>query len=327
MRLSPGGHPPTRCSLSRAVRTPGARRLERVAGPALLIAHPELNSLPAALEILGARQLGRRPRLPARRPRDGFDTLTVSRTPRRAAPPARLAWAASARRPTGSSPARRTRHGGRAGDPPCRCADRRGARGGAADPAEPLDRADFLAAASAVGEPSPEDSARRPRRAALREVAAGHALDACAVRCFDLVSAARTSGCWRFSWLLDHGVVAGCEGDVPATITMMWIGAMTGGPTFLATRRTWTSARTRLARALHDRAADGVAYSLRSHFESSLGVGIAASIEPGDATVAPHRRCRPAPLCVSDAARRRRRRPAPLPHAGARPPVGRRGRS
>ena len=47
-------------------------------------------------------------------------------------------------------------------------------------------------------------------------------LDACVVRCFDLVTDLRTTGCLALSWLLDQGVVAGCEGDIPATLTMVW---------------------------------------------------------------------------------------------------------
>ena len=121
---------------------------------------------------------------------------------------------------------------------------------------------------------------------ALREVVLAHGLQACAVRCFDLVVDRRTTGCLALSWLLDHGVVAGCEGDVPATITMAWAQAMSGQPGFLAnpqdvdlrTNSVWLAHCT-IARRLV------TGYTLRSHFESSLGVGIEGRIEPGPATL------------------------------------------
>jgi L-fucose isomerase-like protein len=139
-----------------------------------------------------------------------------------------------------------------------------------------------------VGEPSPADLERAARvTVALRAVAARHRLDACAVRCFDLVTDEGTTGCLALSWLLDHGIVAGCEGDLPATITMMWMEAMSGGPSFLANPQdvdieanTIALAHCTIARRMVS------AYALRSHFESSIGVGIAGVIDPGDATVA-----------------------------------------
>jgi L-fucose isomerase-like protein len=81
-------------------------------------------------------------------------------------------------------------------------------------------------------------------------------------------------------------VVAGCEGDIPSTITMAWAQAMTGQPGFLAnpqdvdgrTNAVWLAHCT-IARRLVSR------YALRSHFESSLGVGIEGQIEIGPATL------------------------------------------
>ena len=147
---------------------------------------------------------------------------------------------------------------------------------------------DFVDSASAVGEPSPADIDRAARATvALRDVCVRHRLDACAVRCFDLVTDEHTTGCLALSWLLDHGVVAGCEGDLPATITMMWMEAMSGGPSFLANPQNVDLEANTIALAHCTVARRMVSdYALRSHFESSIGVGIAGTIEPGDATVA-----------------------------------------
>jgi len=269
--------------------------LGQQAGPALLIAHPEQNSLPAALEVLGrARQLGRHGCICLLGDReDGFVRL------------ARLARFLDARDRLGSArlgcigepsdwlvasmpgaAAVRAGWGPTVVDVPIaevRDAMARAGGGRAASVAR-----EFLAAASAVGEPSPADVERAARVAvALHDVTARHQLDACAVRCFDLVTDERTTGCLALSWLLDHGIVAGCEGDLPATVTMMWMQAMSGQPSFLANPQdvdavanTMALAHCTIARRLVS------AYALRSHFESSLGVGIAGVLEPGDATLA-----------------------------------------
>jgi L-fucose isomerase-like protein len=285
--------------------------LERVAGPVLLIAHPEQNSLPAALEILGrARQLGRRGRifLLNERP-DGLEKL------------ARLASHLDVKRRLASARL------GRIGAPsdwlvasmpdadtvekvwgPRVVAIAIDEVLGAFAHADPSDAAavarDFASAASAIGEPSTDDLGRAARVAvALRDVVARHRLDACAVRCFDLVASERTTGCLALSWLLDHGVVAGCEGDLPATITMMWMEAVTGGPTFLANPQDVDLGANAIALAHCTIARRMVSeYTLRSHFESSLGVGVAGVIDPGEATVARAGGADLRSLFVSDAA-------------------------
>jgi L-fucose isomerase-like protein len=145
-----------------------------------------------------------------------------------------------------------------------------------------------MTAAEAVREPSPRDLEDAARvTVALGAVVRAHRLDACAVRCFDLVTEASTTGCLALSWLQDEGIVAGCEGDVPATLTMLWVQLTTGRPGFMANPQdidpaagTLWLAHCTIARRLVSR------YSLRSHFESSLGVGIAGDLPPGPATVA-----------------------------------------
>ena len=147
---------------------------------------------------------------------------------------------------------------------------------------------DFQAGARDIREPSEGDLAMAARVAAgLRRVVRDHHLDACTVRCFDLVLALKTTGCLALSTLLDEGVVAGCEGDLPAAMTMLWLQAMSGQPSFMAnpqdldtaTNTLWLAHCT-IARKLLK------TYSLRSHFESSLGVGIQGEVAPGPFTLA-----------------------------------------
>jgi L-fucose isomerase-like protein len=263
-------------------------------GPAILLAHPGGNSLPAALEVLSRlQQQGRAGRIVLVNNSEGDDAL------------ARLARHLEVRRRL------RSTRLGRLGAPSdwlvasMPGADLVGAAWGPtvvdvpveevvealgevdADEAAAI-RDSFVAGADAVLEPSPPDlDAAAAVAVALRRVVRRHRLDACTVRCFDLVTGQGTTGCVALSWLLDEGVVAGCEGDVPAALTMLLLQAMTGQPAFVANpqdldprENTLALAHCTIARSLVSR------YTLRSHYESSLGVGIQGTIPEGPVTVA-----------------------------------------
>ncbi len=268
--------------------------VERTGMPAFLLAHPDQNSLPAALEILGRlRQLGRRGRIfllseHADIPPD-LARLGSHLTVRRRLQAARLGRIG---RPSdwlvASTPA------------PELVRDVWGPTVVDVSMSELLDafrhadpeRTAVLAADAASGalltvEPSASDLEAAARvSVALRAVVERHRLDACALRCFDLVVDHRTTGCLGVSNLLDDGTVAGCEGDVPATVTMLWAQLTTGEPAFMANPQD-LDARSRSVWLAHCTVARRLVsgYSLRSHFESSVGVGIHGCIDPGEATV------------------------------------------
>lgn len=267
---------------------------EAIAGPLILLAHPDQNSLPACLEILARlRQDGRAGRIVLLNDREaGFDELR------------RLARLLECRERMASSRL------GRIGDP----SDWLVASQPSAEAVqswgpelvdvpmdafrEALDRADarttsriqedFTSRARGIREPQREDLLQASRvAAALREIVEVHRLDACSLRCFDLVQERGTTGCLALSLLLDEGPVAGCEGDVPAALTMLWMSLLAGRPAFMANPQDldpsagtlWLAHCTVPRRMLRD-------YILRSHFESGLGVGIQGTLEPGPATLA-----------------------------------------
>ena len=60
-------------------------------------------------------------------------------------------------------------------------------------------------------------------RSALGDVLDVEHLDAVTVRCFDLLDDPGTSGCLALASLNDDGIVAGCEGDVPSALAMLWV--------------------------------------------------------------------------------------------------------
>ena len=137
--------------------------------------------------------------------------------------------------------------------------------------AEPL--AEDLSAASRVNE-------------GLRAVVARHALTAVTVRCFDLVVEDATSGCFALSDLTDSGVIAGCEGDLVSTVTMLWANLLLGAIPWMAnpadideSDNILTLAHCTVPRSLVE------TYRLRSHFESGLGVGIQGMLPLGPVTL------------------------------------------
>ena len=267
--------------------------VERLPGPIFLLAHTELNSLPAALEVLSClRQRGRSGRIYLLADGDDPSLSRLSRhlEVRRRLHAVRLGrigapsdWLVAS---TPSAELVQATWGPEIVDVPM---EEVFAAMRAVDDGEAARvREHVTAHAEAILEPSPLDLDAAARvTVALGAVARAHRLDACTVRCFDLVTRAGTTGCLALSWLQDEGIVAGCEGDVPAALTLLWLQLTTGGPGFMANPQaidpaagTLWLAHCTIARRLVSR------YSLRSHFESSQGVGIAGDVPPGPATMA-----------------------------------------
>ncbi len=112
-------------------------------------------------------------------------------------------------------------------------------------------------------------------RAALVDVLDHDALDAVTVRCFDLLGDPGTSGCLALASLNDDGIVAGCEGDVPSALAMLWVRHLLGQPTWMANPASVDVESDQLVLA-HCTVAPSMVESLAldTHFESGMGVGI-----------------------------------------------------
>ncbi|MBU1536275.1 fucose isomerase, partial [Myxococcota bacterium] len=120
-----------------------------------------------------------------------------------------------------------------------------------------------------------------------KEIMEKQNLTACTMRCFDLVTTLQTTGCLALSRLIDEGIIAGCEGDIPTTLTMLFMHLMTGETPFMANPQEVNGADNTLWVA-HCTVARNLLtqYTLRSHFESDLGVGIQGTIAPQKITLA-----------------------------------------
>jgi L-fucose isomerase-like protein len=112
-------------------------------------------------------------------------------------------------------------------------------------------------------------------RSALVDVLDHHELDAVTVRCFDLLGDPGTSGCLALASLNDDGIVAGCEGDVPSALAMLWVRHLLDQPTWMANPATLDVDRNELVLA-HCTVAPSMvdSFALDTHFESGMGVGI-----------------------------------------------------
>lgn len=122
--------------------------------------------------------------------------------------------------------------------------------------------------------------------ALLRRVVDAERLEALAVRCFDLVLRRKTTGCLALAELNDRGVIAGCEGDLVATVAMLWVRRMFGVTPWMANPARLDVDRgvLSLAHCTVPRGACGP-YRLRSHFESGVGVAVQGAMPLGPVTL------------------------------------------
>lgn len=121
---------------------------------------------------------------------------------------------------------------------------------------------------------------------ALRQLAHSHQLNGFTIRCFDLLSAVHNTGCLALAKLSSEGIVSGCEGDVPALLSMVIGKALTGITGFQANPARVDIVTGELLFAhctipfnLVER------YELDTHFESGIGVGIRGFMKEGPVTV------------------------------------------
>ena len=121
---------------------------------------------------------------------------------------------------------------------------------------------------------------------ALRELVAAYQLDGLTLRCFDLLSAVKNTGCLTLAKLNAEGIAAGCEGDVPALLSMMLAMSLTGKTGFQAN----PSSVDHLSREIifaHCTIPLNMTthYEYDTHFESGIGVGIRGFMDEGPVTV------------------------------------------
>lgn len=121
---------------------------------------------------------------------------------------------------------------------------------------------------------------------ALKTLIDRHQLQGFTLRCFDLLTAIKDTGCMALARLNAEGYVAGCEGDVPAMLSMMMVRSLTGVSGFQANPATIDPETGQMLFAHCTIPLDMVErYELDTHFESGIGTGIRGYMKEGPVTI------------------------------------------
>lgn len=121
---------------------------------------------------------------------------------------------------------------------------------------------------------------------ALKDVIAKYQLQGFTLRCFDLLTAIKNTGCLALAKLNAEGYVAGCEGDVPAMLSMMVARLLTGLSGFQANPSRIDPETGEMLFAHCTIPLDMVErYEYDTHFESGIGVGIRGYMKSGPVTI------------------------------------------
>jgi L-fucose isomerase-like protein len=145
----------------------------------------------------------------------------------------------------------------------------------------------FLSSASCID--IPEEEVEKAARVAQRvsEIVDSNELDAVTIECFNLLMQTKVSGCYAHSTLNEREhFVAGCEGDIPSTFTMLIAKRVTGKPVFMAnvsdidiTSNIATFAHCTIPTSLTAN------YRIMTHFETGMSLGVRGVIEHQPVTV------------------------------------------
>ena len=121
---------------------------------------------------------------------------------------------------------------------------------------------------------------------ALRTLVSKYQLQGLTIRCFDLLKSVHNTGCVALAKLNTEGIVAGCEGDVPAMLSMTIAQAAVGVIGFQANPASVNPengemlfAHCTIPFSLVER------YEYDTHFESGIGVGIRGYMQEGPVTI------------------------------------------
>ena len=121
---------------------------------------------------------------------------------------------------------------------------------------------------------------------ALKKLVNKYNLKGLTIKCFDLLKKNKNTACLALALLNEEGIIAGCEGDVPSLITMHILYALTGRSSFMANPSKFNYEEHTLLLAHCTVPLNMCAsYSLDTHFESGLGIGVRGELPEGRITL------------------------------------------
>ena len=121
---------------------------------------------------------------------------------------------------------------------------------------------------------------------ALKKLVRKYELKGLTIRCFDLLKKYKNTACLALALLNEEGITAGCEGDIFALLTMHVVHALTGRSAFMANPSKFNYQDNSLLLA-HCTVPLNMtsSYTLTTHFESGLGIGVRGEMPEGRVTV------------------------------------------
>ena len=121
---------------------------------------------------------------------------------------------------------------------------------------------------------------------ALKRLVKKYDLKGLTIRCFDLIKKYSNTACLALALLNEEGITAGCEGDIFSLLTMHVVNALTGRSSFMANPSKFNYEDNSLLLA-HCTVPLNMtsSYSLTTHFESGLGIGVRGEMPEGRVTV------------------------------------------
>lgn len=136
-----------------------------------------------------------------------------------------------------------------------------------------------------LGEVDPGMQGAEAIYARLKEIVEREKLQGVTLRCFDLLSTVKNTGCIALSKLNDEGIPASCEGDIPTLLTMMLCKRLTGelcfqvNPARIQPDGEMLFAHCTLPLGMTEK------HEYTTHFESGIGVAIHGDLPVGDYTL------------------------------------------
>jgi L-fucose isomerase-like protein len=120
----------------------------------------------------------------------------------------------------------------------------------------------------------------------LKKIINDYNLNALTIKCFDLLHSCNTTSCLALALLNDVDIVSGCEGDIPSLWSMLIAKNLCNSPSFMANPSSVQREDNTIDFA-HCTAPLSLSksYTLPSHFESGIGIGIAAQMPLGKYTI------------------------------------------
>ena len=121
---------------------------------------------------------------------------------------------------------------------------------------------------------------------ALKRLVKKYDLKGLTIKCFDLLKKYNNTACLALALLNEEGITAGCEGDIFSLLTMHVVNALTGRSSFMANPSKFNYEDNSILLA-HCTVPLNMtsSYSLTTHFESGLGIGVRGEMPEGRVTI------------------------------------------